>query len=123
MKKSIIALLVVAPLALGLSGCVIKIGGGDSDHGFNSDYEDREYDNRKKIARLIASTSIHAVQKEFGVADFNETYQKNDETVQVLFYRTQRAHKDGVTTKDECTPLVFKNNLLVSWGETAYQQL
>jgi hypothetical protein len=58
-----------------------------------------------------------------GVADFNESYQKNGEQIQVLFYRTNRLHKDGLTTKDECTPLIFKNNQLVSWGENAYKQI
>ncbi|WP_440873807.1 DUF3192 domain-containing protein [Thalassotalea sp. PLHSN55] len=124
MKKSVLALLVAAPLALSLSGCVVKIGDdAGNGHGFSADFEDREYSNRKKISKLVPETSIHAVQKEFGIADFNEVYQKDGENVQVLFYRTQRAHKDGVTSKDECTPLIFKNNVLVSWGDTAFQQL
>jgi hypothetical protein len=41
----------------------------------------------------------------------------------VLFYRTHRRDGDGVTTKDECTPLVFKNGLLIGWGDAAYQAL
>jgi len=27
---------------------------------------------------------------------------------------------DGITTKDECTPLVFRNGNLVGWGDSAY---
>jgi hypothetical protein len=37
--------------------------------------------------------------------------------VQVLYYRTRRVDDDGITTKNECTPLVFINNELVGWGE------
>jgi hypothetical protein len=58
-----------------------------------------------------------------GIADFNESYSKDDDTYQVLYYRTQRINGDGVTTKDECTPLVFKNSILVGWGERAYNTI
>lgn len=123
MKKSLLAVLIATPLMLGLSGCVVSIG-GDDDSGFSSfDYEDREYENRQKIARLQLNTSFSAIQTELGVADFNETYAKEGENIQVLYYRTHRKHKDGMTTKDECTPLIFKDGKLVSWGEQAYRQL
>jgi hypothetical protein len=55
-----------------------------------------------------------------GIADFNEFYIKGEDTYQVLYYRTQHIDGDGVTTKDECTPLVFKNSALLGWGETIY---
>ena len=51
MKKSLLALIVVAPLTLGLTGCVIAVGGEDG-HSISGDFEDREYENRKKIARI-----------------------------------------------------------------------
>jgi hypothetical protein len=35
-------------------------------------------------------------------------------TVIVVYYRTHRLHKDGLTTKDECTKLVFVNNSLTA---------
>ncbi len=125
MKKSLIALLVAAPLALSLSGCVVKVGGGDSDDGYsiNSDYSDREYENRKKIATLEVNTALASVQSDFGIADFNEVYKKDNENIQVLYYRTHRVRKDGLTTKDECTALIFKDGLLISWGDKAYNQL
>jgi len=63
------------------------------------------------------------VKNLMGVPDFNETYEKNGETIQVLYYRTQRTKKDGITTKDECTPLIFKQSILSSWGEMAYKQI
>ena len=123
MKKSAILLLAIAPFALTLSGCVVKVGGDDQGYSFNSDYEDREMKHRKKIANLTVNTAISDVQNEFGVADFNEVYNKGDENIQVLYYRTHRMRKDGLTTKAECTPLIFKNGMLSSWGEKAYKQL
>jgi len=120
-----IAFLVAAPIALTLSGCVVKVGGEgtDFDSGFSSDFEEREYSNRKKISRLQTQMTVESVQADFGIADFNETYKKDGEDIQVLYYRTHRVRKDGLTTKDECTPLIFKNGALVSWGEKAYSQL
>jgi len=52
--------------------------------------------------------------------DFNELFEKQDGTYRVLYYRTQKTMGDGITTKDECTPLVFRNGELVGWGDSAY---
>ncbi len=123
MKKSILPLLIIAPLTLGLTGCVVAVGGDDDGYRMGHNFDDREYENRQKIARLQLNSSFNEVQSTFGVADFNEVYQKAGESIQVLYYRTNRKHKDGLTTKDECTPLIFKNGLLVSWGESAYAML
>lgn len=106
-------------LSLGLSGCVISVD-GDGEYGHHSDWQDKEHKNRKQISRLKQDASYDEILNRMGIADFNELYVKDDDTYQVLYYRTQRIDGDGVTTKDECTPLVFKNNLLVGWGENAY---
>lgn len=123
MKKPLATLLLLAPLSLSLTGCIV-VADGDGHHGsYQADFEDREYDNRKKIARLELDMGYLEVQDYLGVPDFNETYQKDGEQIKVLFYRTNRKHRDSMTTKDECTPLVFKANKLVSWGEMAYSQI
>lgn len=118
MKKSIIALLIVAPLSLGLTGCVFKIG-GENEAMFSSDFEDREYENRRKIARTVLSSSYVDVQRDMGVADFTETYTAGEKTIQVLYYRTHRIKKDGLTTKDECTYLHFVDGSLAQMGNGA----
>lgn len=122
MLKKSIALVMALPVALSLTGCVVAVG-NDDGHVSSIDFEDREYENRRHIAKLIPNMSFADVQKRLGVADFNEAYQKDGEAIQVLFYRTHRTQKDGLTTKDECTPLVFKQGMLVSWGEQAYRQI
>jgi len=116
MKKSLIALLIAAPLAMTLSGCVIKINDDGVDHGFMSDSEDRTYKNRKNISKVQLGASFMDMQEKLGVADFSETFSDGKDTVRVLYYRTQRKHKDGLTTKDECTFLQFINGKLVETG-------
>lgn len=113
MKNSILALIVVAPLTLGLTGCVIAVGGEDRNSS-SAYFEDREYENRKKIAAIELNSTLSDVSREMGVADFNETYLDDGKTVNVLYYRTHRLHKDGLTTKDECTKMVFVNNVLTA---------
>lgn len=121
MKRFALILALSAPLAL--SGCVISVGGDDSDGGYSTsaNWEKREYNNRKHISNLENNTHFEDVVRKMGVADFTEMYKKDDGTYRVLFYRTQRAMDDGVTTKEECTPLVFKNDRLIGWGDTAYE--
>jgi hypothetical protein len=109
-------------LSLGLSGCVISVD-GDGKYGYQSDWQDKEQKNRKHIALLLQNASYDDILNRMGIADFNEFYAKVDDTYQVLYYRTQRIEDDGVTTKDECTPLVFKNSVLVGWGESAYNAI
>ncbi|NRA71938.1 MAG: DUF3192 domain-containing protein [Gammaproteobacteria bacterium] len=125
MKKTAAALLILAPLSLGLTGCVVAIGDHDRDR--NGDHvlsdHDRQYENRKYIAKLMLNTTMSTIQTDLGVPDFSESYDKNGEMVQVLFYRTQRVHKDDLTTRDECTPLIFKQQKLMSWGDRALIQL
>jgi len=116
MKKSLLALLVAAPLTLSLSGCVISVNDDGVESGFGSSHEDRSYKNRKKIDNVQLSASIVDMQEKLGVADFSEIYSVNDKTVRVLYYRTQRKHKDGITSKDECTYLEFVNGELVQTG-------
>ncbi len=113
MKKSLLALLIIAPLSMSLTGCVIAVGGEDG-HSMSGDFDDREFKNRKKIADLQLNTTFSDVSRVMGVADFNESYLDDGKTVKVVYYRTQRLHKDGLTTKDECTKLVFVDNNLTA---------
>lgn len=105
-----------------LSGCVISVD-GDGYDGYHSDWQDREYKNRKNINRLTMDMTYNQVVDRMGVADFNELHKRGDDTYQVLFYRTQRQEEDGVTTKDECTQIVLKNGMLVGWGDKAYDDI
>ena len=115
MKKTLLTLAIAIPLSLTLSGCVISVGGEDG-HGFSTSFEDREYDNRKAIARIQLNSSYSSAYNSLGVADFTETYQRNGAVVKVLYYSTHRKQKDGVTTKDECTYINFVDDVLTETG-------
>ncbi len=116
MKKSLLVLLIALPLAFTLSGCVISVNDGEVDHSLMGDSEDRTYENRKKIAKIQLGSSFTDMQEKLGVADFSQTYTHNEQTIRVLFYRTQRKHNDGLTTKDECTYLEFIGGELSQTG-------
>jgi hypothetical protein len=109
-------------LSLGLSGCVVSVDGG-GEFSYQSDWQYKEQKNRKHISQLQQNVSYKEILNLMGIADFNEFYAKDDDTYQVLYYRTQRMDEDGVTTKNECTPLVFQNNVLVGWGESAFNAI
>ena len=119
MRKSIIALLIAAPLTLSLSGCVIAVGGGDEGHSMSTSFGDREYENRKQIAKIQLNSRYDDVKNQLGLADFNEKYQMDGKEIKVLFYRTHRVHKDDLTTKDECTYLHFVDGALLQTGNGA----
>ncbi|HAY95719.1 DUF3192 domain-containing protein, partial [Shewanella sp.] len=57
-----------------------------------------------------------------GKADFSEAKAVKETKLQVLFYRTHHEKSDGVTTKEECTPLIFENDQLIAWGQDTYKQ-
>jgi hypothetical protein len=86
------------------------------------DWEDRQAYNRAKMTEITIGQSIDEVKNMFGKADFSEAKISNEQNLQILFYRTQHKESDGETTKEECTPLLFKQGLLVAWGEDTYQQ-
>jgi hypothetical protein len=119
MKKSLLVLLIALPLASTLSGCVISVNDGEVDHSLMGDSEDRAFENRKKIAKVQLGSSFADMQGKLGVADFSQVYAYNEQTIRVLFYRTQRKHKDGITTKDECTYLEFIDGELSQTGNGA----
>ncbi|QYJ74221.1 DUF3192 domain-containing protein [Shewanella sp. FJAT-52076] len=88
----------------------------------NMDWEDRQVYNNKALAELVIGQDIGSVRQLLGAPDFSEAKSIKDSALQVLFYRTHHEKSDGVTTKDECTPLLFKDNLLVAWGSDTYKQ-
>lgn len=118
MQKLIIAAMLGTSLLL--TGCVISVD-GDGEHNYQADWQDTEQKNRRIIAKLEPLLTTKVVTDMMGTPDFSEYYQDEGEKFLVLYYRTQRVEGDGVTTKDECTPLVFKNSQLVGWGDTAYR--
>jgi hypothetical protein len=117
-----LGMLAVAAL---LSGCVVAIGDKDYESSANTDKEWRKNQqaNLTHINQFQPGIAFNDVIGLMGTPDFTEFLIKDQQQVQVLFYRTEHKRSDGRTTKDECTPLVFINGQLHSWGDKAYQQL
>ncbi len=103
-------------LLVSLTGCIVV--GGDSWREDES-WKQRQHHNRQTIAALELGTSRQSILSQLGAADFSEAFSRDQEQYRVLYYRTSHKHSDGDTTKDETTPLIFKNDLLVGWGHEA----
>ncbi|MCW8878164.1 MAG: DUF3192 domain-containing protein [Kangiellaceae bacterium] len=103
-----------AAMVLSLSGCIV-VGG---DHDWNDeDWRVQQKENREIISELELNTERSRVLTRLGAPNFSEAFTKDGDDYRILFYRTQHRHSDGDTTKDETTPLVFKNDKLIGWGE------
>lgn len=112
--------LLTALAALPLSGCVIHVGGGEGGrHGSYDSVEKREERNREALGRLALGTPLEQVLDQLGEPDFTEVMSIGGREVRILRYRTHRAHADGDTSRDETTPLVFKDGKLTGIGEGA----
>ena len=86
----------------------------------NMDWEDREAYNRVQINKLKLGSTREEVLALLGSPDLTEAKRHGVNAIQVMFFRTQRVRADGLTTQDECTPLLFENDKLIAWGEGAY---
>lgn len=120
-KQVLLALMV--PLALTLSGCIVVTESHKSHGDEMSEWEQTEQHNRQYISNLPAETTIEKVRSQLGNPDFTDSLRNDGAHYQVLYYRTHWRKGDGVTTKDECTPLVFRDGMLIGSGELALQQV
>ena len=108
-----------AALTLISTGCVVAVGNHPWEDDGHSDWENRQEHNQRVINSLEIGRSLADVTAELGTADFTESFVRNGETFEVLFYRTRWVESDGRTEKNETTPLVFVQEELVGWGESA----
>ena len=125
MTRNVAAVLIVVSIIGGLKGAewlYDEVTGNDEVID-SQDWENREFMNRKAIQGLQLGTPIAEITESMGTADFNEIVLSGESKYQVLFYRTQRTVEDGMTTKDECTPLVFSEQSLIGWGHDFFDTI
>ena len=84
-------------------------------------WKDREEFNKVQIGKLDLGISRQAIIDLMGSPDISEAKKSGDQKIQVMFYRTQHMESDGITTADECTPLLFEDDVLIAWGDGVYQ--
>lgn len=87
-------------------------------------WTDREAFNRKFINSLQpgSGTTQDQIREKLGGPDITEAIEHTDGLFQLVFYRTQRDISDGITTKAECTALLYLNRQLIAVGPDAQQQ-
>lgn len=74
------------------------------------------------MGKLELGTSRQQIIDLMGSPDISEAKRVGDKNVQIMFYRTQHMESDGLTTMNECTPLLFEDDTLIAWGDGTYQQ-
>lgn len=121
MNKKIISRILLALAAYGIF--VLLVVNFYDDNPSNMKWEDREAFNRQYIAKIKLDTfTFEQAITELGSPDITEAKKVGDVNYQVMFYRTQHVKSDGITTQEECTPLLFSNGLLTAIGSVAYEQ-
>jgi len=128
MNQTLKAALIAIPLTMSLTGCVIVSTDEDTradwmESSSQEKWQKLQKENKRKIAELEVGDSYANVRSTMGTPEFNEAFNSEGKEYKVLFYRTRHKHSDGETTKDECTPLIFKDGKLTSWGDKAYSKL
>jgi len=111
--KHLLKLSFITALLASLGGC-ISING--SHHWDDENWQDTQEANRKTISELVIGTERANVLMRMGTPAFSEAFVRDEVAYGVLFYRTHHTDSDGETTRDETTPLVFKNDKLIGWG-------
>ncbi len=117
--KSLSRLFLVALLTTTATGCIYVNG----EKINTDDWKETQTTNREAISELDLGLSTQAVKDQLGAPADSEAFVDDDTEVRVLFYRTTHKHSDGETTRDETTPLIFKNDQLIGWGTKVYEQL
>lgn len=108
-------------LIMTLAGCAITVNDGDSKR--EADWRERQEHNRHEIARLEIGMSREEVRDRLGRPDISEAFTREGADYRILYYRTQHNRSDGKTTRDETTPLVFRDGRLEGWGETLLRRI
>ncbi|NKF50225.1 DUF3192 domain-containing protein [Shewanella sp. WXL01] len=85
-------------------------------------WEDRQEHNARQMSDLEFGYTIKQVNQLLGSADFVEAKQSDDGNFKLMYYRTHHQKSDSKTTKDECTPLLFKDSQLIAWGQDTIAQ-
>ena len=85
-------------------------------------WDDRQAFNLQKMSEISFGQHLEEIRTLLGRADFVEAKTGIDGQYQVMYYRTHHMKSDGETTKEECTPLLFRDNLLIAWGQDTQKQ-
>lgn len=74
--------------------------------------------NNENLAKLKIGMTKQEVLSIMGEPLKDEVYN----TENTWYYFTQVKWSDGMITRDECTPVFFKDDKLAGWGQLEYKQ-
>lgn len=113
MSKKVIVRILLALAAYGIF--VLLVVNFYDDSPANMQWEDREAYNRQYIAKLkLGEFTFDQAIADLGSPDITEAKKVAHQNFQVLFYRTQHVKSDGITTLEECSYLLFVDNVLTA---------
>ncbi|AAV81699.1 DUF3192 domain-containing protein [Idiomarina loihiensis] len=119
MKNKVFVILAIGAVSyLAIVGAVLMLYQADPA---DLQWQERETYNARQIGQFDLGMSKDSVIRVLGSPDITEAKASSEGDMQVLFYRTHHVTSDGITTKDECTPLVFRDNKLIAWGNDSYR--
>ncbi|WNC67206.1 DUF3192 domain-containing protein [Thalassotalea nanhaiensis] len=119
MNTKVVSRIVIAVIIYGIFAAAVMHFYKDTP--VKMEWDEREGFNRQYIAKLkLDSANLDKIIMDIGSPDLTEAKKVKTGNYQVMFFRTQHKHSDGITTQDECTPLLFKDDILVGIGESAY---
>lgn len=119
MKKAVVIVLLGFALYAAIAFSVLQFYTANPE---TMTWQEREVFNRKYISRLELGETKDAVLRLLGPPDISEALETDDGDLLILFFRTQHMRSDGQTTRDETTPLLFRDDRLMAWGESAYRR-
>lgn len=115
MSKKVLFRIFLALAAYGIF--VLLVVNFYDDSPANMKWEDREAYNRQFISKLkLGEFTFDEAIENLGNPDITEAKKAFDKNYQVLFYRTQHVKSDGITTQDECSYLLFVDNILTEFA-------
>jgi outer membrane protein assembly factor BamE (lipoprotein component of BamABCDE complex) len=112
-----LAITLVLAATLGLQACVVAVDRDDDTDWRGTDWRETQERNRDAIARLDLGISQDEVISRLGAPDSSEAFSDGRFEYRLYFYRTRHRYSDGETTRDETTPLLFRDGALVGWGD------
>jgi len=121
MNKKVLSLVAIALIAYGIFVALVVTFYDDSPT--NMQWEDREAFNKQYVSKLkIDQLTFNQVILDLGSPDITEAKKVMSDQYQLMYYRTQHVKSDGITTEEECTALLFKNDVLNAIGHSAVKE-
>jgi len=119
MNVKVVKIIVLGVLIYGVVVAALIFNNPDDTSSMG--WEDRQDFNKVQISKLELGKTRESILLLLGPPDLSEAKKIEQNRLQVMFYRTHHKKKDGITTQDECTPLLFENDILIAWGDMAYK--